>query len=105
MSKSGKNKPVVWSDQAKRDLERIFDHVAENFTVDLAEETIDRMIAEVGSLSDFPRKGAISILFHEMRELIVLGNTVYYRNNESDIVIASIRPRRTRREKNPKVKK
>lgn len=94
MPKSGKNKPVVWSDQAKCDLERIFDHIAENFTVDLAIEKTDRVITEVGTLSEFPRKGSISTRFHEIREWVVEGNTVYYRNNESDIVVASIRPRR-----------
>ncbi len=95
MPKSGKNKPVIWSDQARVDLEKVFDHVSENFTFELAIKTTDRIVSEIGSLSAFPRKGAISKLYNEIRELIVEGNTVYYRNNELDIVIASIRPRRT----------
>jgi plasmid stabilization system protein ParE len=96
MPKSGKGKSVAWSERARTDLERIFDHIAEDFTHELAKETVELLISEVGTLSIFPRKGSISILYHEIRELIVGGNTVYYRNNESDIVIAAIRPRRTR---------
>ena len=53
------------------------------------------------ALSLFPRKGKISVHFNEMRELVVDGNTLYYRNNETDIVITSIRPRRTQ-DKEPK---
>ncbi len=42
-----------------------------------------------------PRKGKISVHFNELSELIVEANTIYYRNNEADIVIASVRARRT----------
>jgi plasmid stabilization system protein ParE len=95
MPKTGKNKPVIWAEQAKQDLERIFDHIAENFSIELALEKTTLIFDEIESLSGFPRKGSISDFFNEMRELVVEGNTVYYRNNEADIVIASIRPRRT----------
>lgn len=95
MPKSGKNKPVIWTDQAQGDLERIFDHIASNFTVELVVQKIDKIMTEVESLSLFPRKGNISSRFNEIRELIVDSNTVYYRINESDIIIASLRPRKT----------
>jgi plasmid stabilization system protein ParE len=97
MPKSGRrsnSKPVIWSDQAETDLKKIFDHIADNFSPQLAIEVSDRIIDEIGSLSLFPRKGAMSPRFNEIRELIVDGNTIYYRNNESEVVIASIRPRR-----------
>ncbi len=94
-SKNKKAKPVLWSDQARKDLERIFDHIAENFSVDLATNRIEQIITEIEDLSRFPRKGAISKRFNEIRELVVEANTVYYRNNELDVVIASIRPRKT----------
>jgi plasmid stabilization system protein ParE len=93
--KSKPRKPVVWSSQARSDLERIFDHIETNFTFDLAVQKADQIIDLIEALSDFPRKGAISPNFSGIRELIVEGNTVYYRDNELDIVIASIRPRRT----------
>lgn len=98
MRKNQKSKPIIWSFEAKRNLEQIFDHILENFSFELAEEKIEMILSEVESLSPFPRKGKISQHFNEMRELVVDGNVVYYRNNESDIVIASIRPRKT---KNP----
>src|SRR5437016_1124971 len=95
MQKSGKNKPIVWAEQAKNDLEKIFDHIAEHFSIELAVKKTDQIIGEIESLSSFPRKGVISSHFNEIRELVVDSNTVYYRNNESDIVIATIRPRKT----------
>ena len=97
MRKSGKSSPipVVWADQAKEDLERIFDHIAENFSIELAIQRTELIISEVDGLSRFPRKGSISLRFNEIRELIVESNTVYYRVNDADIVVASIRPRRT----------
>ncbi len=90
------NKPIFWSFEAKRNLEQIFDHVFQHFSFELAEETTEMIMREVETLSQFPRKGKISTHFNEMRELIVEGNTIYYRNNELDVVIASIRPRRTK---------
>jgi plasmid stabilization system protein ParE len=93
--RSKARKPVVWSDKARCDLERIFDHIETNFTFDLAVQKTSQIIDQVETLSDFPRKGAISPGFSGIRELTVEGNTVYYRDNELDIVIASIRPRRT----------
>ncbi len=95
MPKSGKNKPLVWADQAKKDLERIFDHIAENFSVEHATSVTFQIIDEIETLAQFPRKGSMSKCFSEMRELVVQSNTVYYRNNEEDIVVASIRPRKT----------
>jgi plasmid stabilization system protein ParE len=99
-SKSRKAKPVVWSEQAKEDLERIFVHIADGFTVELAVEITNRLVDGVEALSCFPRKGSISPNFSGIRELILDSNTVYYRENESDIVIASVRPRRTATKKN-----
>ena len=96
MQKKSKNKPVIWSFEAKRNLELIFEHIAKNFSFELAVEKIDLIMNEVELLSTFPRKGKISINFNEMRELVVEGNTIYYRNNETNIVIASVRPRRTK---------
>ena len=96
MQKKSKNKPIVWSFEARDQLQSIFDHILENFSFDLAVEKTNLIMSEVESLAQFPRKGQISARFNEMRELIVEGNTIYYRNNETDIVIASVRPRRTR---------
>lgn len=95
MRKKSKNKPVVWTFEAHRNLELIFDHIAKNYSLDLAVEKTEMIIAEVEALSLFPRKGKISVHFNEMRELVVDGHTLYYRNNETDIVITSICPRRT----------
>jgi len=96
MQKSGKShKPVVWTEQARKDLEKIFDHIADNFSIELAIRKTEQIFNEVESLGQFPRKGSISQRFNEIRELIVEGNTIYYRNNETDIVIASVRARKT----------
>ncbi len=99
MQKKPKDKPVIWTFEARRSLELIFDHIVKNFSFDLAVEKTEMIMDEVETLSQFPRKGKISVHFNEMRELTVDGNTIYYRNNENDIVVASIRPRRTRGKK------
>jgi plasmid stabilization system protein ParE len=90
------SKPVVWTEEAARNLESIFDHIVKNFSVMIASETVTEIIEAVENLSSFPRKGKISEQYNEIRELMVLENTVYYRINEEDLVIASIRPRRTK---------
>ena len=96
MQKKQKNKPIHWSEEALVDLEKIYDYISENFSSEIAEEKVALIFEEVKTLSVFPRKGKISIRFNEVRELTVEMNTVYYRNNELDIVIATIRARRTR---------
>ena len=96
MQKKQKNKPIVWSEYAIRDLENIYDYISSNFSSEVADKKIDLIFGEVSTLSQFPRKGKISTRFNEIRELTVELNTVYYRNNEADIVIATIRARRTK---------
>lgn len=95
MPKKQKDKPVVWSFEARQNLEEIFNYISEHFSHALAVEKTGVVLDEVETLSKFPRKGKISTHFNELRELIVDANTVYYRNNEADIVIASVRARRT----------
>jgi plasmid stabilization system protein ParE len=95
MRKNSKSKPIIWSFEAKNNLEIIFNHVVENFSFKLAVQQTDAILKEVETLSRFPRKGKMSIRFNELRELVVHENTVFYRNNEADIIIASIRPRKT----------
>jgi len=99
MQKKSKDKPVIWTFEARSNLELIFDHIMENFSFDLAVEKTEMIMDEIETLSQFPRKGKISVQFNEMRELTVDGNTIYYRNNEMDIAVASIRPRRTQNQK------
>jgi plasmid stabilization system protein ParE len=99
MQKKSKDKPIIWTFEARHNLELIFDHIVENFSFDLAIEKTEIIMDEVETLSQFPRKGKISVHFNEMRELVVDGNTIYYRNNEVNIVVASIRPRRTQNKK------
>jgi len=94
MQKREKNKPLVWSNQAIKDLEHIFDYLLKNHTHDLATDVIEKILTEVETISEFPRKGKISQNYNEIRELVVESNTIYYRNNESDIVIASIRAKK-----------
>jgi plasmid stabilization system protein ParE len=95
MQKKSKDKPIVWTFEAQRNLELIFDHIVKHFSHNLAVEKTGIIMNEIETLAQFPRKGKISIHFNEMRELIVEENTIYYRNNEKDIVVASIRARRT----------
>lgn len=95
MPKRPANKPVVWSFEARQNLEEIFNYISTHFSHALAVEKTGVILDEVETLSKFPRTGKISAHFNELRELVVEANTVYYRNNEADIVIASVRARRT----------
>ena len=88
-------KEIIWSRRTKEDLGLIWDHAAENFSVQKADEVTKGIVDQVGALSSFPRQGAISKDFFEIRELVVEGNVVFYRIMEERIVVAAIRPRRT----------
>ena len=90
-SKNKRTKPVIWSQNVKEDLEKVFDHITENFSIELAIKKTNQIILEIESLSVFPRKGSISSNYSGFRELIVHSNTVYYRDNELEILITSIR--------------
>ncbi len=88
-------KKIIWSNHAKNDLELIWDHVAINFSVEKAEIITKEIFEKISELSDFPRRGKVSLDISEIRELIVEKNTVYYRITDSHVAIAAIRPRKT----------
>ena len=87
-------KEIKWSEKAKSDLGKIFDHVAENFTVKKAAEITDLILEKAEKLSEFPRAGSVSIDFPEIREIIIEGNVIFYRITDKHVIIAAIRPRR-----------
>ncbi len=76
---------VKWTPKSEQDLDSIREHIAENFNVDLAIETVNEIIDQVESmLSQNPLAGAIleSNLFFS--KLVILGNSVFYCENPKD---------------------
>lgn len=87
-------KKIVYSEQSLKDLDRIVDHVASNFSNDLAIEVYNEIRAAINSIIKFPRLGKPSRIHLLQRVLIVKKNTVYYSEQDDDIIITTIRPRR-----------
>lgn len=88
-------KRIIYTDQAFNDLNRIVDHVANNFTQDLAIDIYKEIHSAINTLLKFPKMGKSSRTHHLQRELVVKKNTIYYSLQDDDIVITTIRPRGT----------
>ena len=89
---------VNWTPKSESDLDEIREHIAKNFSVDLAIGTVDKLVDFTEStLSSNPLAGKIlesNILFSK---LTYEGNSIYYCNNprDGDIYIVYVQPRGT----------
>ena len=88
-------KKIVYSEQSLKDLDRIVKHVANNLSEDLAILTYREIRAAINSLIKFPKLGNPSLKHLLQRQLVVKKNTIYYSEQDDDIVITNIRPRKT----------
>lgn len=89
---------VKWTPKSEEDLDRIRDHIARNFNVDLAISTVDEIIDEVELiLSKNPLAGAILETNPLFSKLVIQGNSIYYCENpkDHDLYIVYVQARNT----------
>jgi len=89
---------VKWTPKSEEDLDRIREHIADNFNVDLAISTIDEIIDEVEFiLSKNPLAGTILESNPLFSKLVVQGNSIYYCENpkDHDLYIVYVQARNT----------
>lgn len=76
---------VKWTPKSEEDLDQIREHIAENFNVDVATETVNEIIDQVESiLSKNPLAGPLLESNPLFSKLVVQGNSVYYCENSKD---------------------
>jgi plasmid stabilization system protein ParE len=89
---------VKWTPKSEEDLDHIREHIAENFNVDLAIETVNEIIEDVERiLSKNPLAGALLESNPLFSKLVVQGNSVYYCENpkDHDLYIVYVQARST----------
>ena len=89
---------VKWTPKSEKDLDHIREHIAKNFNVDLAIQTVIEIIDEVDLvLSKNPLAGAILETNPLFSKLVVRGNSIYYCENpkDHDLYIVYVQPRNT----------
>ena len=89
---------VFFSKKAEKALEKIYQHVVDNFTKAQAKLVRDELVSSILKIGEFPELGAKIAGQAEKRVLVVAGNLIVYEIvllAEPFIVIRNIRPRRT----------
>jgi plasmid stabilization system protein ParE len=89
---------LKWTPKSENDLDEISDHIAKNFNVELAIQTVNEIIdyAE-GILNRNPLAGTILESNPFFSKLVYEGNSIYYCENpkDRDLYIVYVRPRGT----------
>jgi plasmid stabilization system protein ParE len=76
---------VKWTPKSEADLDQISEHIAQNFNVGLAIETVNKIIDQVEIvLSRNPLAGSVLETNPLFSKLVVEGNSVYYCENPKD---------------------
>lgn len=89
---------VKWTPKSESDLEEILEHVAMNFTIDLAVKAIDDIIEYTEmTLSKNPLAGSVLESNPFFSKLIHKGNSLFYCENPKDknLYIVYVQPRKT----------
>jgi plasmid stabilization system protein ParE len=89
---------VKWTAKSEEDLDQIREHIAKNFNVDLAIETVDEIINEVERiLSKNSLAGSILKMNPLFSKLVVQGNSIYYCENpkDHDLYVVHVQARKT----------
>lgn len=89
---------VKWTPKSEEDLDQIREHIAHNFTVDLAIRTVDEIVDEVELvLSKNPLAGHVLETNPLFSKLVVQGNSIYYCENpkDHDLYIVYVQARST----------
>jgi plasmid stabilization system protein ParE len=76
---------VKWTPKSEEDLDHIREHIAKNFNVDLAIETVNDIIAQTESiLSSNPLAGSVLESNPLFSKLVIQGNSIFYCENPKD---------------------
>ena len=89
---------VKWTPKSEEDLGQIREHIAENFNVDLAIETVNEIIDQVELvLCKNPLAGSLLESNPLFSKLVVQDNSVYYCENpkDHDLYIVYVQARST----------
>jgi plasmid stabilization system protein ParE len=89
---------LKWTQKSEDDLDEIRDHIAKNFNVELAIQTVNEIIDYVeGLLARNPLAGAILESNPFFFKLVYEGNSIFYCENpkDRDLYIVYVRPRGT----------
>ncbi len=87
---------VFFSRKAELGLEKIFDHVVQNFSQEQAQIVRDELVSAIRKIGEFPELGLRIAAQSDKRVLFVDGNAVIYEivlQAEPIIVIRNVRPR------------
>lgn len=87
---------LKWTPKSQDDLAHIMDHIAKNFNVDLAINTVNDLIDYVENLLGLnPLAGSIVETNPFFSKLVYKGNSIYYCENPKDknIYIVYVQPR------------
>lgn len=87
---------VFFSKKAEIGLEKIFDHVVQNFNQEQAQLVRNEIVSAIFKIGEFPELGAKIAAQADKRVLFIAGNTIIYEivlRAEPIIVIRNIRPR------------
>jgi plasmid stabilization system protein ParE len=90
---------VKWTPKSEADLEKILDHISENFNVDLAFQTVYALVDFVeATLSKNPLAGKLFELNPLFSKIVYEGNSIYYCENPKDknIYIVYVQARQMR---------
>jgi len=89
---------LKWTPKSEKDLDAIREHIAKNFSVDLAIQTVERLIDYVESTLDSnPLAGSILNSNPLFFKLVYKGNSIFYCENPKDryLYVVYVRPRGT----------
>jgi plasmid stabilization system protein ParE len=89
---------VKWTPKSEEDLDYIREHIAKNFTVDLAIETVNEIVDQVESILTLnPLAGSILESNPLFSKLVINGNSIYYCENPKDrnIYVVYVQDRNT----------
>jgi plasmid stabilization system protein ParE len=89
---------LKWTPKSEDDLDEIRDHIAKNFNVELAIQTVNEIIDYVeGLLARNSLAGAILESNPFFSKLVYQGNSIFYCENpkDRDLYIVYVRPRGT----------
>jgi len=76
---------VKWTSKSEEDLDQIREHIAKNFDVELAIETVNELIDQVESiLFTNPLAGPLLESNPLFSKLVIKGNSIYYCENPKD---------------------
>ena len=87
---------VFFSKKAEIGIEKIFDHVVQNFNQEQAQLVRDELVSMIFKIGEFPELGVKIAAQADKRVLFVSGNAIIYEialKAEPIIVIRNIRPR------------